>query len=214
MHHAAPRTPTPESQIAIRDSAGLDAETRRPVSSDMGQVPPPKILPLLLLLLGCPANVSPFDNSFTTNYADDSGEHHVHGATAAHAGGSSTSSTCEFPDAEPWPHNATGPFPALDRPITCAPGSVDARTFYGRYSLPGVAAADAGSASGSGSNIGGKMYIDARATLYDNALQETFVSATKPVTAALLSPGAFGACTARVFRLTAAPAWFRARAHL
>eukprot|EP01046_Picozoa_sp_COSAG06_P102346 COSAG06_NODE_48513_length_331_cov_1.202586_1_plen_55_part_10 len=29
----------------------------------------------------------------------------------------SPASSCTFPDADPWPHNATGPFPALDRPL-------------------------------------------------------------------------------------------------
>ena len=87
--------------------------------------------------------------------------------------------TCQFPEPTAWPHDATGPFPALDPPVTCAPGSVDARTNHGAYSLPKAAAAAAAAKN---------IYINGQATVYDNSLEETFVTATKPVRAALLSP--------------------------
>ena len=84
---------------------------------------------------------------------------------------------CTFPDGAAWPHNATGPAPALDRPFTCAPGSVDARTAGSRYSLPGAVA-----------GFPPLTYVDGRATVYDNAPEASFVDAVKPVRAALLSP--------------------------
>ena len=84
---------------------------------------------------------------------------------------------CTFPDVAAWQHNATGAFPALDRPFTCAPGSVDARTAGSSYSLPGAAA-----------GFPPLTYVDGRATLYVNAPEASFVDTVKPVRAALLSP--------------------------
>jgi hypothetical protein len=54
-----------------------------------------------------------------------------------HGERSAAGETCTFPDARSWrSHNATGPFPALDRSLTCAPGSVGAGTPAGSsYSL-------------------------------------------------------------------------------
>ena len=88
----------------------------------------------------------------------------------------SPASSCTFPDADPWPHNATGPFPALDRSLTCAPGSVTAATADGSsFSLPGAAA-----------GFPLHTYVDGRATVYDNALEASFVDTVRPVRAALL----------------------------
>ena len=87
--------------------------------------------------------------------------------------------SCSFPDARPWAHNATAPFPPLDRPLTCAPGSADAGSAGGRFTLPGAAA-----------GVPAQTYVDARATVYDNAPEASFVNASRPVRAALLSPGA------------------------
>ena len=95
-------------------------------------------------------------------------------ALPALVGGSSAS--CSFPDARASAHNATAPFPALARPLTCAPGRVDAG---GRFTLPGAAA-----------GVPARTYIDARATVYDNAPEASFVNASRPVRAALLSPAA------------------------
>ena len=88
------------------------------------------------------------------------------------------SAACTFPDVLAWPHNATGPFPALDRQFTCAPGSLDARTAGSRFSLPGAAA-----------GFPPLTYVDGRATVYDNAPEASFVGAVRPVRAALLSAG-------------------------
>ena len=62
--------------------------------------------------------------------------------------------TCAFPDAGTPTSNATGPFPALDRPLTCAPGSIDAETGGGTFALPGAAA-----------GFPALTYMDGRATV-------------------------------------------------